>query len=435
MITVDISNIWGSASLPDLLNLEAEIAAAHAALAGDTGEGSGSRGWMDLPEAESLEAICPILEAAERIREESDVLVVLGTGAAHLGARAVIELLQGPDRNFGRRKGDPMILFAGNSLSTRQHQQLLRQLEGRDFSLCLVSGSEVESAVAFRSLKWILERKYGTDEARRRVYAVARGEDSPLARTAREEDWEIFLIPEDVSDTYSLLSPAGLLPIAAAGIDIDTLLRGAREAGTAFDLRSFENPVWLYAAVRNLMRRSGRSAELLAFFEPGFAAMGRWWQQLFAAAEGRDGLGLFPAAAEFPADLPGMGRLIRDGKRSLFETVVRFDPPEQSVAVMGDVKDPDGLNILAGRTLADLEEGAFQAAVTAHTDGGVPVICIDCGRLDEAAVGGLLYFFQLSCAVSARTLGVDPFSGPGTEPCRRELNRLLGLSEEPGPAT
>ena len=436
MVSVDISNIWGSVSLPDLLNLEAEISAAHAALDDGTGAGSEYRGWMDLPEQELSAEFVRIWESAERIRAESDVLVVLGTGSSCLGARAVMELLQGSHRNFGRGKGDPMIFFAGNSFSTRQHQALLRLLEGKDFSLCVIqeNSSPLESAIALRSLRWILERKYGTDEARRRVYAVTAPE-TPLARMAREADWETFFLPEGVREPYGLLSCAGLLPMAAAGLDISALLRGARQVREELNLRSFENPVWLYAAVRNLMHRSGKSAEILAAFEPDFDLLGRWWQQLFSASEGKDGKGLLPVPACFPGDLDTLGQQIREGRPQLLETILRFDSPEQSVTIMGDVTDLADLNVLEDRTLAQVEEQAFFAALTAHTDGGVPVICIDCGELSEAGLGALVYFFQLSSAVSAYALGVNPFDFSGAEPYRRELDRLLGRTGNINPAT
>lgn len=428
MISVDISNIWGEASLPDLLGLEAEVFDAHNILMEGTGAGAEFRGWMKLPAEEPTEEMERILDAARRIREGSDVLVVIGIGGSYLGPRAAIELLQGPNRNIGKGKGNPQIFYAGNSLSTRHWNELMHLLEGKDFSLCVISksGTTMESAIAFRNLRWILERKYGTDEARKRIYAITDENQGALRQMAREEGWESFAIPETVGGRFSVLSPVGLLPMAAAGIDIAQVLRGAVEAKEEYDLRSFENPVWLYVAVRNLMYRNGKAIELLESFEPGFRMMGLWWQQLFGESEGKDGKGLFPATAELTADLHSLGQMIQDGKRNLFETMLRFDGPESKMVIGEDVKNLDGLNYLAGRSLSEVDEKAYLGTVEAHVDGGVPVICMDCGELNEKKVGELIYFFQLSCAISAYMLGVNPFDQPGVEEYKKNMFELLG---------
>ena len=431
MINVDISNVWGDLSLPDLLGIEAEIAQAHQTLCDGSGQGGGMRGWMDLPLQMPTGEVMAILAAADRIRHSSDVLVVIGIGGSFLGPRAAIELLQGPGRNFGKGKGDPQIFFAGNNLSTRHWNELLKLLEGKDFSLCVISksGTTLEPAIAFRNLRWLLERKYGTDGARSRIYAVTDGDSGALLCMAQAEGWERFVIPENVGGRFSVLSPVGLLPMAVAGIDIMAVLRGAWEAKEIYNLRSFENPVWLYAAVRNLMHRSGKALELLESFEPGFASMGRWWQQLFGESEGKDGKGLFPASAELTGDLHSLGQLIQQGRRNLFETVVRFDPPETPMIIGEDVKDLDGLNYLAGKELSFVEEMAFAGTVEAHADGGVPVMVLDCGPLTEETLGELFWFFQLSCGISAYTLGVNPFNQPGVEDYKQNMFRLLGRPE------
>ena len=264
MIKVDISNVWGEASLSDLLALEAEVSAAHNTVVDGTGAGNDFLGWLNLPVTEPTEEMVRIMDAAKRIRESSDVLVVIGIGGSYLGPRAAIELLQGANHNIGKGKGNPQIFFAGNGLSTRHYNELLRLLEGKDFSLCVISksGTTTEPAIAFRGLKWLLERKYGTDEARKRVYAVTDAARGALRQMADEEGWETFIIPDDVGGRFSVLTPVGLLPIAAAGIDIMAMLRGAYEAKEAYNLRSFENPVWLYAAVRNMLYRQGKKIEL-----------------------------------------------------------------------------------------------------------------------------------------------------------------------------
>jgi len=428
MIHVDISNIWGELSLSDLLSIEAELSAAHMTVTDRSGAGSEFLGWLDLPDRAPTAEHLRILAAAHRIRETSDVLVVIGIGGSYLGPRAAMELLQGANRNLSRGRGEPIVLFAGCNLSTRYWNELTKLLEGRDFSLCVISksGTTLEPAIAFRNLRWMLERRYGTGPAKRRIYAVTDESRGALRQMADEEGWESFIIPADMGGRFSVLSPVGLLPMAAAGIDIMAVLKGAAKAKQEYDLRSFENPVWLYTAVRSLMHRRGKAIELLESFEPGFAAMGRWWQQLFGESEGKEGKGLFPAYAELTADLHSLGQLIQDGQRNLFETMLRFDPPVRKMIIGEDFRDLDGLNYLAGKSLDFVEEQAFQGTVAAHADGGCPVITIDCGKLNEEALGELFWFFELSCAISAYLLGVNPFDQPGVEAYKRNMFQLLG---------
>ena len=428
MIQVDISNVWGQISLPDLLALEKEVFDAHDTLMEGTGAGSDFRGWLNLPVREATEEIQRIRQAAEQIRFDSDVFVVIGIGGSYLGPRAAIELLQGANHNVGKGRGNPQVYFAGNSLSTRHWQELQRLLEGKDFSICIISksGTTTEPAIATRALRWMLERKYGTDEARRRIYAITDPSDGALRQMATEEGWETFSIAPDVGGRYSVLTAVGLLPMAVAGIDIMEVMRGAADAREEYDLRSFENPVWLYTAVRNLMYRSGKSIEILESFEPGFRMFGGWWQQLFGESEGKNGKGLFPAYAEFTADLHALGQLIQQGKRNMFETMIRFDPPAQKVTIGSDYKNLDGLNYLTGKTLDFVDEQAYQGTLSAHVDGGVPVVTVDCGELNAAKVGELFYFFELSCAVSAYILGVNPFNQPGVAFYKRNMFTLLG---------
>ena len=428
MIKVDISNVWGQLSLPDLLAVEKEVSAAHMALTDGSRPGSDFLGWQNLPTTEDSPELQRIRSAAERIRRESDVFVVVGIGGSYLGPRAAIELLQGCGRNMGRGKGDPQILFAGNGLSTRGWNELCQALEGKDFSVALISksGTTTEPAIATRALRWMLERKYGSGGARRRIYVITDPCKGALRQMASEEGWETFHIPPSVGGRFSVLSPVGLLPMAVAGIDIRAVLRGAAEAKAEYDLRSFENPVWLYAAVRNLLYRRGKAIELLEGFDPGFRTFGLWWQQLFAESEGKDGKGLFPVAAELTADLHSLGQMVQSGQRNLFETMVRFDPPEQAHVIGSDVRNLDELNYLAGKTLDYVDEQAFQATVTAHSDGGVPVITVDAGQLNDEKLGELFYFFELSCGVSAYILGVNPFNQPGVECYKRNMFALLG---------
>ena len=428
MIKVDISNVWGQVSLPDLLAMEKEVFAAHQTLTEGSGAGNDFLGWLDLPVNEPTEEILRIEKAAKQIRADSDVFVVIGIGGSYLGPRAAIELLQGPNHNIGKGKGDPQIFFAGNGLSTRHWNELMGLLEGKDFSIAIISksGTTTEPAIATRGLRWLLERKYGTDGALKRTYAITDPAKGALRQMAAQEGWETFTIPPDVGGRFSVLSPVGLLPLAVAGIDIMELMRGAYEAKTTYDLRSFENPVWLYAACRNLLYRHGKKIELFESYEPGFRMLGGWWQQLFGESEGKDGKGIFPATAELTADLHSLGQMIQEGERNIFETMVRFDPPAQRYTIGSDLQNLDGLNYLAGKTLDFVDEKAYLGTMAAHVDGGVPVICMDVGELNDRKMGELFYFLELSCGVSAYILGVNPFNQPGVEMYKRNMFRLLG---------
>ncbi len=428
MIKVDISNVWGQLSLPDLLATEKEVFAAHQTLAEASGEGNDFLGWLNLPVEEETEEIRRIRAAAERIRQTSDVFVVIGIGGSYLGPRAAIELMQGANHNMGKGKGNPQIYYAGNTLSTRAWNELCRLLEGKDFSIAIISksGTTTEPAIATRALRWMLERKYGTEGAKQRTYAITDPCKGALRQMATEEGWETFVIPPDVGGRYSVLTAVGLLPMAVAGIDPMEVMRGAAKAKKEYDLRSFENPVWLYAATRNLLYRNGKAVELFESFEPGFKMMGGWWQQLFGESEGKDGKGIFPATAEFTPDLHSLGQMIQQGERNIFETMVRFDAPEQKFTIGGDYKNLDGLNYLEGKTLDFVDEQAFRGTVAAHVDGGVPVITMDMGRLDNEKLGEMFYFFELCCGVSAYMLDVNPFNQPGVEFYKRNMFQLLG---------
>ena len=428
MIKVDISNVWGQLTLPELLATEKDVAAAHMTLSQGTGEGNDFLGWLDLPKTEETDEMRRIRMAADRIRENSEVFVVIGIGGSYLGPRAAIELMQGANHNIGKGRGNPQIFYAGNTLSTRHWNELQRLLEGKDFSIAIISksGTTTEPAISTRALRWMLERKYGTDEANRRTYAITDPYKGALRQMADEQGWETFVIPLNVGGRYSVLTAVGLLPMAVAGIDIMEVMKGAYEAKEAYDLRSYENPAWLYAAVRNLMYRNGKVMELFESYEPGFKMFGSWWQQLFGESEGKNGKGIFPVTAEFTADLHSLGQMIQQGRRNIFETMVRFDAPEQKMTIMGDVKNLDGLNYLEGKTMDFVDEKAYLGTLAAHVDGGVPVITMEMGRLDDRKVGEMFYFLELSCGISAYILGVNPFNQPGVEFYKRNMFELLG---------
>lgn len=426
MINADISNIWGELSLPALLALEREVFDAHMRLTDKTGRGADYLGWMALPDRMTTTELQRIRQAAERIREQSQVLVVVGIGGSYLGARAAIELLRGQQYNLTSKT--IQILFAGNSFSTRSHQELLELLSGRDFSVCIISksGTTMEPALVTRSLKWLLEQKYGAEEGQKAALCHHR----PHPRRAAPDGAAGGLrgVSHSAGCGRSLLGPVrcGPAAMAVAGIDPGQVLLGGSEARRQLDIRSFENPAWLYAAARTLLYRGGKSIEVLCSWEPRFAVFGRWWQQLFGESEGKEGKGLFPVSLEFSADLHSMGQMIQQGPRNLFETVVRFAPPEQQVAVEMDWKDLDGLNYLQGKTFEDVAEQACQGTIAAHVDGGVPVITLEAGPTDAGTVGELFYFFELSCALSAYLLDVNPFDQPGVEQYKENMYALLG---------
>ena len=428
MIKVDISNVWGQVSLPDLLAMEKEVFAAHQTLMEGSGEGNDFLGWLNLPTSKPTAEMQRISAAAERIRKSSDVFVVVGIGGSYLGPRAAIELLQGCNHNIGKGKGDPQIFYAGNGLSTRAWNELLRLLEDKDFSIALISksGTTTEPAIATRNLRWMLERKYGTEGAKSRIYAITDPCKGALRQMATEEGWETFVIPPNVGGRYSVLTAVGLLPMAVAGIDINAVMAAAAEARKIYDIRSFENPAWLYAATRNLLYRRGKCIEILESFEPGFKMMGGWWQQLFGESEGKDGKGIFPVTAEFTADLHSLGQMIQQGERNIFETMVRFDAPIRRCLVSADWKNLDGLSYLEGKTLDFVDEQAYLGTLAAHVDGGVPVITMDMGELNDAKLGEMFYFFELCCGISAYMLGVNPFNQPGVEFYKRNMFHLLG---------
>ncbi len=426
MIKVDISNVWGDLSLSDLLGTEQEVFKAHKTLAEGRGPGNDFLGWLNLPTFEETEEMRRIQRAAAKIRSDSEVFVVVGIGGSYLGPRAAIELVKGQNHNL--RKGEPQIFFAGNSLSTRAWQELCALLEGKDFSINIISksGTTTEPAIATRALRWMLERKYGAEKAKKRIYVTTDPVKGALRQMATEEGYETFTIPPDVGGRYSVLTAVGLLPMAVAGINPADVMLGAARARKELDIRSLENPAWQYAAIRNLLYRNGRAIEMLCCYEPDFRCFGGWWQQLFGESEGKDGKGIFPVTAEFTADLHSLGQMIQQGERNLFETVVRFTPPRRRTAIEVDWKNLDGLNYLEGKTLDFVEEQAFQGTLSAHVDGNVPVMVLQADAVDADTLGELFYFFELACGISAYMLGVNPFNQPGVEFYKKNMFKLLG---------
>ena len=426
VISVDISNLWGELSLGDLLSREQDVHDAHKLLIEGKGPGNDCLGWMNLPVFEPTEEMLRIQNAARYIRETCDAFVVVGIGGSYLGPRAAIELVRGQNHNL--RRGEPQIFFAGNNLSTRAWQELCQLLEGKDFAINVISksGTTTEPAIATRALKWMLERKYGSEKARKHIFVTTDPARGVLRQMATENGYESFVIPPDVGGRYSVLTAVGLLPMAVAGMDITELMIGAAQAKRDMSLFSFENPAWLYASGRNLLYQKGKKIELLCSYEPSFRYLAGWWQQLFGESEGKDGKGVFPAVAEFTADLHSLGQLIQQGERNLFETVVRFEPCRKKTLIEADWRDLDGLNYLEGKSLDYVEEQAFLGTLAAHTDGGVPAILVQADEICDRALGELFYFFELSCGISAYMLGVNPFNQPGVEFYKKNMFQLLG---------
>ena len=419
MLNVDISNIWCSVSLPALLESEQEIANAHAALM--DAKGADFLAWLDgeSPELERIE------QAAETIRSMAQVLVVVGIDSAVLGAQALLELLRG--RNHNLRPG-LRVLFAGSDFSTRAWQALAEQLEAKDFCIQLMGrdGEIVQSAVAARALRWLLERRYGTEKARERVFVTTDPTRGALRRISVQEGYTAFNLQRTLAGHASVLAPAAMLCLSAAGVDVRGILEGAAEARRAMEIRSFENPAWLYAAARTILARKGRRVEYLSTAEPDAWTLCRWWQGLFGGRACFGGDGLLPAAAEIPADLQQLHGLLSDGSEPIVQTVLQFDPPAQKVAVEMDWNDLDQMNYLEGFTLDYVQEQAVQGAVQAGADGGVPIIAVDAGALEPCSAGWLAYFFELSSCLCAGMMGRDLYEDEPPAACTENMTRLLG---------
>lgn len=408
--------------------IEPEVKAAQEMLRSGTGAGHEFTEWLTLPETYDRTEFASILDAARQIRSDSDILIVIGIGGSYLGARAVIELLRSNLYN-ALPKDTPDIYFAGNTISAASLSELLTLCENKDFSVNVISksGTTTEPAVAFRVFHEALIRKYGKEEAARRVYVTTDRHRGTLKALADREGDRTFVVPDAVGGRYSVLTAVGLLPIATAGIDIAALMQGAAAAMHAYSKPDmYHNDAYLYAAMRNILYRSGKKIEMCVAYEPRFAMMCEWFKQLFGESEGKDGKGIFPSSAIFSTDLHSLGQYIQQGERSLFETVVLFRDTGCDVPIEYEEDNADGLNFLAGKSLSFVNRKAFEGTVLAHTDGGVPNLIIECDSLDEYHVGYLIYFFELACAVSGYLLGVNPFDQPGVESYKKNMFALLG---------
>lgn len=431
MIHLDLTNILPFISEKQLENMSPQVELAHRQLHEKTGPGSDYLGWVDLPVEYNKEEFARIKAAAKKIREDSDILLVIGIGGSYLGARAAIESLSHSFSGYlsKEKRQAPLVIFCGNSLSSTYLSELFDLLEGKDVSVNIISksGTTTEPAIAFRVFRTFMEEKYGKEGAKKRIYATTDKARGALKGLATDEGYESFVVPDDVGGRFSVLTAVGLLPIAVAGIDIDAMMQGAADARDAYmNISVMKNPCYQYAAVRNCLLRSGYSMEIMVNYEPSFHYVAEWWKQLFGESEGKDGRGLFPAAVDNSADLHSMGQYIQDGQRNLFETVVQIDKARCSYEIPNDAANLDGLNFLSGMDLGEVNHRALQGTVLAHVDGKVPNLIVHIPELTAHSFGQLVYFFEKACGISGYLLAVNPFDQPGVEAYKKNMFALLG---------
>ncbi len=415
----------------EITYLQDAVKVAHHSLHEGTGAGNDFLGWINLPTAYDREEFARIQKAAEKIQNDTDILLVIGIGGSYLGARAAIEMLQHTFYNAitKEQRKLPQIVFVGNNISSTYMHDLMDLLQDKDFSINVISksGTTTEPAIAFRLFRKLLENKYGKEEARKRIYATTDKERGALKSVADEQGYETFVIPDDVGGRFSVLTAVGLLPIAVAGIDIEAIMQGAQAAQEDFSKSElFENPAYQYAAVRNVLYNKGKTIEMLINYEPGLQYFSEWWKQLFGESEGKDQKGIFPASANFSTDLHSLGQYVQEGRRDLFETIIKVKKARHEIVIEAEENDSDGLNYLAGETVDFVNNKAFQGTLLAHTDGGVPNLVVEIPEMDAYTFGYLVYFFEKACAMSGYLLGVNPFDQPGVEAYKVNMFALLG---------
>ncbi len=411
--------------------MQGAVTAAHEALHNGTGAGSDYLGWIDLPKNYDREEFARIQAAAEKIQSDSDVLLVIGIGGSYLGARAAIEALNHTFYNnlSKEERKTPQVFFVGQNISSTYLKDLLNLIEGKDISVNVISksGTTTEPAIAFRVFRDYLEKKYGQEEARKRIYATTDRTKGALKTLATEEGYETFVVPDDVGGRFSVLTAVGLLPIAVSGLDIEAMMKGAAAASEDFSNPNLaENESYQYAAVRNALYNKGKTIELMVNYEPSLHFVSEWWKQLFGESEGKDGKGIFPASVDFSTDLHSMGQYVQDGRRDLMETIINVDKVREHVTIEEAASDLDGLNYLAGETMDFVNKKAFQGTMLAHTDGGVPNLIVNVPELNEYYFGYLVYFFEKAVGISGYLLGVNPFDQEGVEAYKKNMFALLG---------
>ena len=430
-IAVNIENMRNEKNNLDIQSMMDNAEKAFDLLKSKNGKGSDFLGWIELPLQNNTDEIARIKKAAEKIKNDSDALVVIGIGGSYLGARAAVEFVKSPNYNL-LKKDTPDIYFAGNGLSADATNEIADLLSGRDFSINVISksGTTTEPAIAFRIFKKLLEKKYGKEEAAKRIYATTDASKGALRSMADEKGYETFVIPDNVGGRYSVLTAVGLLPMAVCGIDIDEVLKGAHtEYAGCFETEESKSNIRNYVAARNAAYRQGKKAEILSVFEPSLRCFGEWWKQLFGESEGKDLKGIFPASAEFTADLHSLGQYIQQGERFLLETFLSSKEAKRNICVPSDEENKDNLNYLSGRELTYINRQALLATAEAHLNGGIPNMEIIIDREDAEHFGRLVYFFEIACAVSGYMLGVNPFDQPGVEEYKKNMFRLLGKPE------
>lgn len=426
-VKIDLHHLAGFIDDSEFSAVVPQVHLAAETLMNGTGAGSEFLGWLDIPEKYDRGEFARIRDAAEKIRSDSEIFVVIGIGGSYLGARAAIEFLQSQNYNALKKAG-PQIYFAGNSLSPSALSEIMELCGEKDFSINVISksGTTTEPAVAFRVFRGLLEKKYGKQGAAKRIYCTTDRARGTLKQLADREGFETFVVPDDVGGRYSVLTAVGLLPIAVAGADLGALMAGAAEERAGLTCDAASDASCLYAAARNILYRKGKETEILVSYEPRFQMMCEWWKQLCGESEGKNGKGLFPASVIFSTDLHSMGQYIQQGRRNLFETVLLIDKPAADLTIEKDADNADGLNFLAGKTMSYVNRKAFEGTVLAHTDGGVPNIVLSAPDFSEHSLGGLIYFFERSIAVSGYLLGINPFDQPGVESYKKNMFALLG---------
>lgn len=428
-VVLDYSGALSFFRREEMVMLAPRVEAIHRQIAAKQGAGNDFLGWVDLPVNADQAEIEAVKAAAARIRENSEVLVVAGIGGSYLGARAALEMLMPYFRTTPPQAGNPEVIFVGHHLSGAYLEQLLNYIKDKEFSINVISksGTTTETAVAFRFLKQLAEEKYGKKGAAARIYATTDRQRGALRRLAEEEGYTTFVIPDDIGGRYSVLSPVGLLPIAAAGIDIDPILAGAAAAYEVCSHPELEqNPVYQYAVLRHIFYQKGKSIELMVNYEPALHYFAEWWKQLFGESEGKDGKGLFPAAVDFTTDLHSLGQYIQEGRRLFFETILAVEKDRSTLALPEAPGDPDGLNYIAGQRVDEMNRQALRGTLLAHQDGGVPCLVVKIPELSPFYFGYLVYFFEKACAISGYLLGVNPFDQPGVEEYKKNMFALLG---------
>lgn len=430
-LKLDLSKTSPYLKEQEIMNLQPMVTAVHQMLHKGTGEGSDFLGWVELPQNYDKEEFERIKKAAAKIRSNSEALIVIGIGGSYLGARAAIEMLShtfNNSLNINKRK-NPLIFYVGNNISSTYMADLLETVEDMDISVNVISksGTTTEPAIAFRIFKELLEKKYGKAGAKERIFATTDKKKGALKTLSDNEGYETFVVPDDVGGRFSVLTAVGLLPIAVAGIDVDEMLTGARDAKEKYITDDINNnDCYKYAAARNALYNKGKKVEMMINYEPAVHYFGEWWKQLYGESEGKDGKGIFPAAADFSTDLHSMGQYIQDGLRNIFETVINVEKPRKDIQIKAIEEDLDGLNFLAGKDMDYVNKQAFRGTLLAHNDGGVPNIVLNVPELTPYYFGYMVYFFEKACAISGYLLGVNPFNQPGVEAYKKNMFALLG---------